>query len=240
MPQAAEQIPLNLGHRPAQGREDFMVAPSNHDAVAWIDRWPDWPAPALIIYGPAASGKSHLASVWAVKTNAILVNNRCLADADASEFAALGKYLVIDNVDLWLGDREAEKTLFHLYNIMREEQGHLLLTMNMAPTHIGFAIPDLASRLRAAPAASIQPPDDVLLSGLLVKLFSDRQLQIGADVLNYLLPRMERSFAAAHDLVKEVDRLALSEKRPISVPLVRRVLLARQDIAGSGELFANQ
>jgi len=237
---AAEQIPLNLGHRPAQGREDFLIAPSNQDAVAWIDRWPDWPAPALIIYGPAASGKSHLASVWAVKTNAVLVNNRCLADSDASEFAALGKYLVIDNIDLWLGDRTAETTLFHLYNLMREEQGSLLLTMNMAPTHIEFAIPDLASRLRAAPAAAIQPPDDTLLAALLVKLFADRQIRIGGDVLNYLLPRMERSFTAAHNLVVEADRLALSEKRPISVPLVRRILLEKQELAGSGELFANQ
>ena len=224
-----EQIPLDLGHRPAQGREDFMVAPSNHDAVRWIDRWPDWPAPACIIYGPVASGKSHLASVWAVKSNAILVNNRCLDDVDANELASLGQYLVIDNADLWLGDRNAETTLFHLYNLLKEEQRSMLLTMNMAPTHADFIIPDLASRLRAAPAASIQTPDDTLLSSILVKLFSDRQIKIGCDVLSYLLPRMERSFSAAHELVTEIDRLALSEKRAISVPLVRRVLLSRQE-----------
>ena len=164
-----EQIPLDLGHRPAQGREDFMVAPSNHDAVRWIDRWPDWPAPACIIYGPVASGKSHLASVWAVKSNAILVNNRCLDDVDANELASLGQYLVIDNADLWLGDRNAETTLFHLYNLLKEEQRSMLLTMNMAPTHADFIIPDLASRLRAAPAASLQTPEDTLLSSILVK-----------------------------------------------------------------------
>lgn len=226
---AAEQIPFDLGYRPAQGREDFMIAPSNQEAVAWIDRWPEWPAPALVLYGPVSSGKSHLASVWAVKTNAILVNNRCLGDADADELAALGKYLVIDNVDLWIGDRSAETTLFHLYNLMKEEQRSLLLTMNTAPTHIDFVIPDLASRLRAAPAAAIQPPDDTLLAAILVKLFADRQVRIGSDVLHYMLPRMERSFIAAQRLVTEIDRLALSEKRPVSVPLVRRVLLRKQE-----------
>ncbi|MCB9989762.1 MAG: DNA replication protein [Rhodospirillales bacterium] len=234
---AAEQLPLDLGHRPAQGREDFMVAPSNHDAVAWIDRWPDWPAPALILYGPVASGKSHLASVWAVKTNAVLVNNRCLSHTDADELAALGKYLVIDNVDLWLGDRNVETTLFHLYNLMREEGRTMLLTMHMAPTHTEFIIPDLASRLRAAPAAAIQPPDDTLLAALLVKLFADRQLMIGSDVLNYLVPRMERSFAAAYELVRAADRLALSEKRPISVSLIRRILLEQHE---SDPLFTDQ
>lgn len=238
MTAAAEQIPLDLGHRPAQGREDFMIAPSNQEAVAWIDRWPEWPAPALVIYGPVASGKSHLAAVWGERTGAKPIETARLAESEADELAALAQHLVIDNVDLWLGDRAAETTLFHLYNLMREEGRSLLLTMNMAPTHIDFAIPDLASRLRAAPAAAIQPPDDTLLAAILVKLFCDRQLQIGSDVLQYLLPRMERSFSAAYELVEAADRLALSEKRPISIPLIRRVLLGRQDITGSGELFS--
>ncbi len=166
MTAAAEQIPLDLGHRPAQGREDFMIAPSNQEAVAWIDRWPEWPAPALVIYGPVASGKSHLAAVWGERTSAKPVETARLAECEADELAALAQHLVIDNVDLWLGDRAAETTLFHLYNLMREEGRSLLLTMNMAPTHIDFAIPDLASRLRAAPAAAIQPPDDTLLAAI--------------------------------------------------------------------------
>jgi chromosomal replication initiation ATPase DnaA len=109
--------------------------------------------------------------------------------------------------------------------------------MNMAPSHIEFTIPDLASRLRAAPAAAIQPPDDQLLSALIVKLFADRQIQITHEVLDYILPRMERSFAAAHDIVVTADQLALSEKKGISVPLMRRVLLMRQELASAGDLF---
>lgn len=217
-----------------------MIAPSNQEAVGWIDRWPDWPAPAFVIYGPVASGKSHLAAVWRERTGAAAIDTAMLAVNEAHELAGSAAHLSIDNVDLWLGERAAETTLFHLYNMMREEGRSLLLTMNMAPSHVGFAIPDLASRLRAAPAAAIQPPDDTLLAAVLVKLFADRQLQIGSEVLQYLLPRMERSFAAAHNLVGAADRLALAEKRPISVPLIREVLLSRQDIAGSGELFTHQ
>ena len=73
MTQAMQQIPLNLGHRTALGRDDFLVAPNNHDAVAWIDLWPEWPAPCFILYGPVASGKTHLGAVWAERSTAICV-----------------------------------------------------------------------------------------------------------------------------------------------------------------------
>lgn len=204
-----------------------MVAPSNQAAVAWIDRWPDWPAPALVIHGPASCGKTHLAAVWKDQTDAALIDTVSLSAQNASDIAAKEKHLVLDPIDPWLGDRAAETVLFHLYNIMKEEKRTLLLTMRAAPQRINFAIPDLASRLRAAPAAAIDPPDDDLLSALLVKLFADRQLQIGHDVLTYILPRMERSFSAAHDLVAAADRLAMAEKKGISVPLIRRILLQK-------------
>lgn len=219
------QIPLDLGHMAAMGREDFLLAPCNRDAVGWIDRWPDWPAPALILHGPAASGKSHLAAVWSHKVGgAGFVPGAALPGGDAEQLMASGRHLVVDHIDPWIGDRDAETTLFHLYNMAKERGTTLLLTMRMGPGQVEFSLPDLASRLRAAPAVEIAPPDEMVLAAVLVKLFSDRQIVIGADVLAYILPRMERSFAAAHDLVARADHLALSEKKPVTIPLMRRVL----------------
>lgn len=223
----AQQIPFDLIHRPAQGREDFLVAASNQDAVNWIDRWPNWGAPALIIHGPAASGKTHLAAVWKEKTKATFIDTESLGKDSADKIAQTAQHLVIDHVDPWFGDKQAETTLFHLYNIMKEEGRTLLVTSRIAPAHADFIVPDLASRLRAAPLATILPPDDALLSAILIKLFADRQLQIGHDVLNYILPRMERSFSAADALVAALDQRALAEKRAISIPLARAVFLAQ-------------
>ena len=58
------QLPLDLGHLPALGWDDFLVAPSNQAAVSWLDRWPRWPGHALSLFGPAGSGKTHLAHVF--------------------------------------------------------------------------------------------------------------------------------------------------------------------------------
>src|SRR5690606_30240368 len=95
-----------------------------------------------------------------------------------------------------------------------------------------FALPDLASRLRAAPLAAIKPPDDMLLGSVLIKLFSDRQLPVGNEVISYILPRMERSFSAARDIVKAADQTALASRQKISVPLMRKVLTGMQDETG--------
>ena len=199
----SEQLALDLGHRPALGREDFLVAPCNENAVAWIDCWPDWPGPALVIHGPAGCGKTHLARVWRQRSGA-------------------AENAVIENAD-----RPADDVaLFHLYNRHAEEGGHLLLTARTPPARWPERLPDLISRLAASPTVAIGAPDDTLIAQVVVKLFADRQLEAGAEVVSYLVTHMERSFAAARRLVAAADAAALAAKRPITVPLVRDVLTA--------------
>ncbi len=215
--------------RAAMGREDFMIGKSNQDAVIWIDQWPNWPAPVLFLSGPAASGKSHLAAVWTRQAKAVEISLRDLIDHDAESLAKVGEHIIIDGVDTWLGDRSVETTLFHLYNIFKEEHRTLMLTGRATPTEIDFAIPDLASRLRAAPCASIKSPDDDLLQNIIVKMFADRQIKIGEAELKYLMPRMERSFKFASSLVSKCDEIALSQKRPVTIAVIREALLALQE-----------
>lgn len=220
------QIPFDLGHRAAMGREDFLIAPNNHDAVAWIDLWPEWPAPSLILYGPVASGKSHLAAVWGEKANAACVKPDTLNDGSIRAIASAAKHVILEDADNLIGNVEGEKGLFHLYNLFREEKRSILITLQEPPVRRAFAVPDLASRLRAAPAVAIREPDDVLLGAILVKLFNDRQLRVGTDVVKYILSHMERSFAEARRIVEDADRKALTEKRAVSVPLLKEILIS--------------
>lgn len=225
-PSAGRQIPFDLGHRTAMGREDFLISPSNQDAVAWIDLWPEWPAPVLILYGPVASGKSHLAAVWGEKANAACVNPATLNDSSIRDIARAAKHVILEDADNLIGNVDGEKGLFHLYNLFREEKRSVLLTLSEPPIRRSFALPDLASRLRAAPAVAIREPDDVLLGSILVKLFNDRQLRVGADVVKYILSHMERSFEEARRIVAEADLRAITEKRAVSVPLLKDIMVS--------------
>ena len=224
MANAARQIPFDLDHRMALGRDDFLITPNNQDAVAWIDLWPNWPAPVLVIYGPQASGKSHLSSVWSERSGAVCIAPSHLNDGTAREISALNHNLILDNADHIIGSLEEEKGLFHLYNIFKEEGRNILLILQNPPVRRSFALPDLASRLRAAPTVAIREPDEYLLGAIMVKQFRDRQVRVGQDVINYILPRIERSFSAVQDIVEKADRKALEEKRALSVPLIRDIL----------------
>jgi len=228
MPNVVEQIPFDLGGRTALGRQDFLVAPCNQDAVAWIDLWPEWPAPCLILYGPIASGKTHLGAVWSEKSSAICIKSSDINDVSARDIADMDHHLIIEDGDNLIGNIEGEKGLFHLYNIFKEEKRSFMLTLLEPPVRRSFALPDLASRLRAAPSVAIREPDEQLLSAVLVKLFSDKQLRVSAKALAYILPRIERSFEAIRDLVNEADSRAMIEKREISIPLLRDILSAQE------------
>jgi len=218
------QLPLDLGHRPAMGAEDFLVAPSNAEAVAWLDRWPHWPGPALVIHGPAGCGKTHLTQVWSAHSRALRICPADLAIATLPDLLHPAGAVAVDDADGAAGPPEAERALFHLYNLAREQGAHLLLTGTLAPAQWPVVLPDLRSRLLAAPSAEVGLPDDTLLAAILVKLFADRQLRVGAEIVEFLVPRMERSFAAARCLVAALDAAALAAHRRITVPLAREVL----------------
>jgi chromosomal replication initiation ATPase DnaA len=221
----AGQIPLPLPHRPSLGGEDFLVAPCNADAVRWIDLWPDWPGPTLAVVGPAGSGKTHLASVWAATSGARFIDPGTMARPEWVSETGDGA-LIIDDAHLLMGDGAREQSLFHLLNRVHGSKGRLMLTGDLPPARWPVSLRDLGSRLGAIPVAEIGLPDDGLMAALLVKLFADRQIQVGADVIRFLTARMERSFEAASVIVAAIDRRALSAGRAVTIPLVRDVLAA--------------
>jgi chromosomal replication initiation ATPase DnaA len=224
---SAEQLLLGFEHEVASGPEDFMPAPCNQAALAWVARWPAWPAAALVLHGPPGCGKSHLARIWAAGAGARQLDPAALPSLAEGEPPAAA---VLDPAEP-IAD---ELALLQFYNRVREQGGHLLLTARQPVAAWPLALPDLASRLRALPAVAIGAPDDALLAALLVKLFDDRQLTVSEGVIGYLIRHMERSFAAAHAVVEALDRRSLQKRRPVTVALARAVLEPEDASAASG------
>jgi len=216
---APRQLALALPHAESFAREDFLTGAPNEAALAMIERWPDWPDRALALVGPEGAGKSHLAAIWAEIAGARRVSARALGETNLIGALATGA-LVIEDAPARLDER----ALFHLLNLIREEEAYLLITARVAPARWSVALPDLASRLRAVPTVALSAPDDALLRAVLVKLFADRQLGVDSSLVSYLVTRIERSFAAARAAVETLDREALRMQRPVTRALAAELL----------------
>ncbi len=230
-PPAARQLPLNLPHRAAMTRADFLVGEANRAAIALIDAWPAWPDRTVLLSGPAGSGKTHLTEIWRHASGAAVVPADALGNVEALAAAP-----AVAVVDLHAGPLD-ESGLFHLINLGGERHVPLLMTSRQPIGGLNVRLPDLASRLRAARPVTLGPPDDALLRLVLVKLFADRQLTVDVGVIETIVTRMERSLEAASRIVAELDREALAGGRAISRRLAAETLA--QVIDRQPDLFAD-
>lgn len=205
------QLPLLLPYRQTLERADFFVSPCNAQAVSWIDRYPQWPGHALLICGEAGCGKTHLGSLFST----------CRLNADSlletMDWSILGEKVVLENLERL----KSEEALFHFFNWTQEQNIFVLMTARFLPN---FKLPDLRTRIGSVPKVFIDYPDDALLRSVLSKSFSERHILVDKSIYNYILTHAYRSFEKIHQLVKLIDVLSLSAKKPVTIPIVKAAI----------------
>ncbi len=198
--------------------DNFFISDCNRVAYQTVMKPENWQSHALYLYGEKGSGKSHLANIWARENAAEIISKSDIKPE------AINKNCVMEDVETC----SDEAALFHLFNHCKDIGVKLLLTSSYEPSALPFKLPDLTSRLRSCALASINPPDDRLLALVMRKQFSDKQLLVDDEVVDYLTPRIERSFASIKNLVEKIDTHALAERKNISIPFVRKLLESQQ------------
>jgi chromosomal replication initiation ATPase DnaA len=213
------QLALPFGSRPALGREDFIVAPCNAQAVRFIERWPDWPARAAVIFGPRDSGKTHLAHIFCDLSGAPLVSEPELATFDLGESPA--DSAIAMELEDWAADSERERRLFAL---LERPSGTLLLTARTPPQKWMTSLGDLRSRFDSLLSFPLWAPDDTLLTALIRKHFADRQLVAADNVVKRLLRHVERTPQSIAAFIARLDEKALAERRAVGERLVMELI----------------
>ena len=174
----------------------------------------------IILVGPRKSGKSHLANIWKLKANALSITSPLLDLINLRKLLEHHENVLIDNFDSsW-----NEEPILHLYNLMQEVGGTLVIISEKPASQIDIKLRDLASRVSTMTTVELKPPDDELIKGVMRKLFKDRQIEVPSEVVNYLTIRMERSFKEVSRMVDRLDKTSLSEKNAITLSLARRIL----------------
>lgn len=219
---APRQLKLPFAYQPGFAAEDFLAAPSNEAALAWIGRTADWPEGRLLLWGEAGCGKTHLLHIWAARTHASLVFGSSLRGLPALPRAG---GTAVDDVDLAV----EETALFHLLNAAREARQPVLLAARTPPARWTIRLPDLASRLRAITAVEILPPEDSMLQALLARLLADRQLLVPQALQDWLLRRLPRTPAALREAVARLDAASGKIDRGLAVAVLADLIAPDAD-----------
>ena len=185
---------------PGQGTgEEFLVSEANRIAVRHLEGWRDWPLAISVLTGPPLSGRSTL----------------------GRRFAAMSGGDFIDDAQ-----GQDEQLLFHAWNDAQTSRRPLLLIGRTAPMQWTVALPDLRSRLAAAPHVAITEPDEPLARALIERGFARMGAHFAADLPDWLLRRIERSYAAIARVTGLLNEAALSSGRKISVAMAKEALQA--------------
>lgn len=220
-----QQLLLDLPVRPNYSPADFVESTCNQEAVRWVHRWPDWPMTMMAIYGEKGCGKTHLAHIWQQKSAARYLTSADIPHLSPFEATQEANAFVLDDADILA----QEEWLFHFYNSLKEKNAYLLICCQRPPTQWAIHLPDLRSRLSTLFSVEIAPPDEEALRAVLFKRCSERGMVLSTEAGDYILRRIERSFASIGCLVETLDQYALSAHRQPTLGLIREVFKKGED-----------
>ena len=214
-----DQLILKFPKYQAYKKEDFYVSPSNQEAYDFINNWPKWIKRIINIFGPSGSGKSHLASILKNKTSCLKIDSNELNEKIFLKFKTK-EALIIEN----LNEKISEKLLFSLWNIALQDNKYLLITSIKPISSYKFKLTDLISRVKSSLAIGIDLPGDDLISVILAKNFSDKQIRVEKKHIDYIIKRIDRSYEKISQFILTLDKYSLKKGSPFSLKLIKEVL----------------
>ena len=214
-----DQLILKFPTYQAYKKEDFYVSPSNQKAYDFIESWPKWIKRIVNVFGPVGSGKSHLASILKNKTSCLIINSNEINEETFSKFKTK-EALIIENMD----EKISEKFLFALWNAALQDNKYFLITSKKPINSYKFKLNDLISRINSSLIIGIDLPSDELISVILTKNFSDKQIKVEKKHIDYIIKRIDRSYEKISQFILVLDRYSLKKGSPFNLKLIKEVL----------------
>ena len=215
----SDQLILKFPEHRAYKKEDFYVSPSNEEAFDFISSWPKWIKRIVNIFGPTGSGKSHLASILKTKTKCLEILPEDLNEKIISQFKTK-EALIIENFN----EKISEELLFSLWNTALQDNKYFLINSIKPINSYKFKLPDLVSRIKSSLSIGIKLPSDDLISAIIAKNFSDKQIIVEEKHIDYIIKRIDRSYEKISQFILTLDRYSLKKGSPFGLKMIKEVL----------------
>jgi len=213
------QLLLNFKHKQNFNYNDFYVSKSNYYAFQLVEKWPKWEKSILNIYGEKFSGKTHLSNIFLDKNKGIKVEEKDIND-EVFKKLKLFENIVIDNYY----NKSDEKLMYSIFNLVDQDNKYLIINSINPISEFSFELNDLKSRAKNCLFAKIDYPDDELMFAIILKSFSDRQIQIDKKLIDFIINRIDRSYGKIADFIYKVDELSLKKKKAININIIKEIL----------------
>ena len=214
-----DQLILKFPSHQAYKKEDFYVSSSNQEAYDLIEQWPKWIKRTVNIFGPPGSGKSHLVSILKSKTSNLQVESSMLKEEIFIKFKTK-EALIIENLD----EKVSERLLFSLWNTALQDNKYLLITSKKPINSFKFNLKDLMSRVKSSLVVGINLPSDDLISVIIAKNFSDKQIKVEKKHIDYIIKRIDRSYEKISQFILTLDKYSLKKGSPFALKMIKEVL----------------
>ena len=213
------QLLLNFKQKQNFNYNDYYVSKSNYYAFQMIEKWPKWEKNILNIYGEKFSGKTHLVNIFLNKNNGIKVNESEINQDIFKKFKLYENIVIDDYKNIC-----EEEIMYSLFNFVDQDNKYLVINSLIPINNINFKLNDLTSRSKNCLFAKIDNPDDDLMFAIILKSFSDRQIQIDKKLIDFIIKRIDRSYGKIADFIYKVDELSLKKKKAIDFKIIKEIL----------------
>ena len=213
------QLLLNFKQKQNFNYNDYYVSKSNYYAFQMIEKWPKWEKNILNIYGEKFSGKTHLVNIFLNKNNGIKVNESEINQDIFKKFKLYENIVIDDYKNIC-----EEEIMYSLFNLVDQDNKYLIINSLNPINNINFKLNDLTSRSKNCLFAKIENPDDDLMFAIVLKSFSDRQIQIDKKLIDFIIKRIDRSYGKIADFIYKVDELSLKKKKAIDFKIIKEIL----------------
>jgi len=209
-----QQSTFDFPQKSSYNIEEFIVTNANNLSFQKICEWPDsWSHVAyphfLLLIGPKQSGKTHLAHIWAQKSEARFL----------SQVSSISSNIVVEDIE-----ELNEKDLLSIFNMCNEAKRYCLLTSSKFPHN--FKLKDLVSRLKSIDVSYINTPDKETIKVILSKEFASKSLQIEQKMVSLIADLIPLNFHSAYKAVNILNAESLNTNKPITATLIKKLFLA--------------
>ncbi len=220
-----DQLTFQFPFKTTYYQEDFYVSSNNFEAYKLIESWPKWPDKNINIFGPEGCGKTHLANILKKKIDSIILESKDITN-NSLEKMKNRECIIVDHYE----DNIKENLLYSIFNQAKQDGQYVLINSVNSVKKTTTKLKDLKSRLNSFITLGINLPTDDLLRVIITKSFSDKQIKVNVQILEYILKNIDRSYEKIFKFIKKVDKESLSSGKSININLIKKMLKKNEQI----------